>query len=551
MSFKQAGRLLIAFAAIANSFAQTPRRNIVQLNQGWSQREVEFYNHASEGTNLAPLEFVLNLPDPARPTTLFKDKLAREYGFIPSEKSELNPYGLPVGFAIDERPKAMGDRPYLGLTCAACHTRQLTYGKWILPVHGGPALVDMPRFKQDLFDAFGQLLTKPDLASRFARGVLQHAPSADETQALLAEVREFTGPIALTAKLQAGVNMPNFGPGNLNALSQGNYNNAALVGWFISKGLMPPSPTPPLLPAFEGSVNYPSMWFAPHDDWAQWFAGIDDPGPRNWIQSVSTSEVRPPKMIAALGPRSLLASIHFDNIAGIQRSLELLRTPQWPEEVLGSLKRNLVKEGKAIYDEQCKNCHFHKPLPPNSLGVVFTRRPAVDVGTDPTAYKQFAVNAADRVEGLKRISSQIIALRTAQLQQQVGAEQAENYLKFYSKGRPNEYRLAQDDYLPDVKTPKSGASYWASPMEGIFASSPYLHNGSVRTLWDLLTPPEKRPKKFHTGSAEYDVEGVGLKDSGLFLYDTSEPGKSNAGHEFGTELSMPKKMALVEYLKSI
>ena len=87
-----------------------PRAQIVHLNQGWSEREARFYDHANEGTNLAPLEFLLNLPDPARPDSKFVDRLANDYGFIASEQSADNPYGLPVGFAIDDRPATYGDR---------------------------------------------------------------------------------------------------------------------------------------------------------------------------------------------------------------------------------------------------------------------------------------------------------------------------------------------------------------------------------------------------------------------------------------------------------
>jgi hypothetical protein len=72
-----------------------------------------------------------------------------------------------------------GDRVYAGITCSACHTRQLTYStrgedgeaasSWILPVHGGPALVDIPRFNRDLYDAFFALLEDDGLAQEFAR----------------------------------------------------------------------------------------------------------------------------------------------------------------------------------------------------------------------------------------------------------------------------------------------------------------------------------------------------------------------------------------------
>lgn len=540
----------------------------VQLNQGWSEREAAFYNHANEGTNLAPLEFVLNLPDVAKPGSKFVDTLTSTYGFIPSPKSSTNPTGLPVGFAVDERPKAVGDRAYVGITCAACHTRQLTFSKvdagvtssWVLPVHGGPGLVDYQRFTTDLYDAFLAVLDNDAAASQLAQGVLARDPGADDLAALRQEIREFIAPVVATRAMLTKLTIPavDFGPGNLNALTQGNYNNLGLFQVLMAKGIIkPPPPSPPAPPTptphFEGGVNMPSMWFAPADSWAQWFAEIHHPGPRNWVQSVSTSPVRPPKLIAAAKEGVVVASIHFDNITQVQQSLERLRTPQWPEAVFGTLDRAQVDAGRAIYDEQCARCHTRTTLPPNELGIVFKDRPAFDVGTDATAYTQFAENVALRVGGLQRLSDSILKFRQAQLEQKFGAAAAANYMKFDSKGRPNTFALAQDTYKDntEAKWPRSGAAYWASPMEGIFASAPYFHNGSVRTLADVLAPPEQRAKTFHTGSNEFDAEVVGLKDAGPFVYDTSQPGKGNGGHLFGTDLPADKKRALLEYLKSL
>ena len=241
---------------------------VVQLNQGWSEREAWFYNHANEGTNLAPLDFFLNLPDPAKPGSKFVDKLTNDYGFIPSEKSSFNPHGLPVGFAIDERPASFGDRVYVGITCSACHTRQLTYSKanstYVLPVHGGPGLVDIQKFKNDLYDAIFALLQDDKRAGEFAQSVLNRAASPDNLAALRNEIREFTEPVAVTRSLLTEWKIPpaDFGPGNLNALTQGNYNNIGLYVWLTKKGLAPPDPNPPAQPRFEGSVNLPPMWFA-------------------------------------------------------------------------------------------------------------------------------------------------------------------------------------------------------------------------------------------------------------------------------------------------
>jgi mono/diheme cytochrome c family protein len=343
------------------------------------------------------------------------------------------------------------------------------------------------------------------------------------------------------------------GPGNLNALSQGHYNNLGLASWLAKKGLLQPSTVAPPRPGFEGSVNLPAMWFAQGDTWAQWFAEIHDPSARNWIQSVSTSPVRPPKLVAAAkDPGVMLSSVHFDNIAEVQRLLGLVRPPQWPEAIFGGLDRTKVDQGRALYEQHCAECHARTAAPPNELGVVFKERIAADVGSDPTAYVQFAADLDVRAEGLRRVSRNLLALRQAQLAARVGPAEVANYVRMDSRGRPNHYALARDHFRDSAtaRWPRSGAAYWVPPLDGIFATAPYLHNGSVRTLTALLTAPDQRPTRFRTGSREFDVEAVGLRDAGTFLYDTTQPGKGNGGHPFGTALDAQHKAALIEYLKS-
>ena len=539
----------------------TPVTHVVQLDQGWSAHEIKFYAHATEGTNLAPLDFVLHLPDPAKPDRLFIDRLTTEYGMIPSPKSEMNPHGLPVGFAIDKRPAApeIGDRVYVGVTCSMCHTRQLSFRRadapddtWLLQVHGGPSLVEYSRFKNDLFGAFLAVVSDDDLARRFAQGVFGKEPQADDIAALRGEIREFMGPVLMGQEVMKDGNVADVdsGPGNLDALSQGYYNNVGLTGWLQQKGLVPPSDTLPSFPRMEGVSNYPPMWFSPHDTWAQWFAEIHHPGPRNWIMAVSTSEVRPPKMIAAQKQAVTVATVHFDNIAEIQQSLEVLRTPKWPEDVLGPIDHAAAERGRAIFEQQCASCHTRTVLVPNELGIVFKYRPAFDVGTDPVAYQQFK-DSGDRVSGLVSLSNSLLKLRQAQLTKQVGADEAENYIKMDSRGRPNQFALAGDESADNATWPKSGAAYWAPPMEGVFATSPYFHNGSVRTLTEVLTPPAERAKTFHMGTNAFDAAGVGLKDEGHYVYDTSQLAKGNGGHPFGTDLPADQKATLIEYLKSM
>jgi len=105
-------------------------------------------------------------------------------------------------------------------------------------------------------------------------------------------------------------------------------------------------------------------------------------------------------------------------------------------------------------------------------------------------------------------------------------------------------------------------SYKARSLNGIWATAPYLHNGSVPTLYDLLLPKKRdkdpangeyRPDKFRVGSREFDPYRVGLKSDGYngFLFDTSHRSNSNAGHPWGTDLDKEKRLDLLEYLKSL
>jgi hypothetical protein len=107
-------------------------------------------------------------------------------------------------------------------------------------------------------------------------------------------------------------------------------------------------------------------------------------------------------------------------------------------------------------------------------------------------------------------------------------------------------------------------AYKVRPLNGIWATPPYLHNGSVPTLYALLSPVAERPKTFYLGNREYDPKDVGYrteKFDGGFEFDTSIPGNRNTGHEFnngrirdgviGRGLSPDERRALIEFLKTL
>jgi hypothetical protein len=119
---------------------------------------------------------------------------------------------------------------------------------------------------------------------------------------------------------------------------------------------------------------------------------------------------------------------------------------------------------------------------------------------------------------------------------------------------------------------QAGLGYKARPLNGIWATAPFLHNGSVPTLYDVLSPVAERPKAFLLGDPSFDPVRVGvvtrtvepdgrLYDAqGYFILDTSRPGNRNTGHEFsnrkgsgviGPALSPDERSAIVEFLKTL
>ena len=103
-----------------------------------------------------------------------------------------------------------------------------------------------------------------------------------------------------------------------------------------------------------------------------------------------------------------------------------------------------------------------------------------------------------------------------------------------------------------------GAAYESRALHGIWAAAPYLHNGSVPNLWELLTPAKERKSTFMVGSRTFDPQRVGYDteqspfSAAKFVTDPANAnGNGNAGHEYGTDLVPDDRWAIIEYLKGL
>ena len=141
--------------------------------------------------------------------------------------------------------------------------------------------------------------------------------------------------------------------------------------------------------------------------------------------------------------------------------------------------------------------------------------------------------------------------------------------KAYEDLKYSEEQQKERDGFDIRDLPQVVAGYKPRPLGGIWATAPFLHNGSVPTVYDLLSPVDQRPRTFRVGSREYDTEHLGLKlpQSGYWEFNTELKGNLNTGHEFnvgykewkegdppargliGPLLSKDDRLAIIEHLK--
>jgi mono/diheme cytochrome c family protein len=552
----------------------------------WSEADRQLYYYTPQGTQVKGLEYdwfqALELPF-SRAKFAAPDYLAR-FGFLvePGQQATAsNPANLPVGFARHEDDET--GRAYLDVTCAACHTGELRYNGQAIRIDGGAAMHSLASTVPTLRGgSFGQALGmsmaftyyNPLKFRRFAHEVLGVNDERDRDQ-LRHDFKQVLDRLLGTAynDWHRGLYPTEEGFGRTDAFGR------------IANTAFGDAIDPANYRVANAPVSYPQLWDIWKFDWVQWNGSAMQPMARNVGEALGVG-ARVQLLHGNGQPipeaQRYASGVRVRDLHTLETTLMRLAPPRWPEEVLGNIDLDQASLGRALYQENCAYCHEAKPKPADKrfaqdrnpewrMRVV----PISIVGTDPNTADNIADHRFDLTRlgwtqgELDRLDVRLYGKSSGPLDlSSVSSAKGLAYLTAYVEDRayrdagigPQE-RAEFDGYgLPIGVQELRG--YKARPLDGIWATPPFLHNGSVPTLFQLLSPVAERQKTFWVGSREYDPKHAGIRTErfkGGFLFDTSITGNSNRGHEFragcrgngviGRALAPHERWALVEYLK--
>jgi len=503
----------------------------IAVDQGaqWTDAVRNAYYTEDQGVRSIPYSWLSSLNDLTG--VPFLNNNLKRYGFLPIKDRQ-----LPVGFALGRDTSKILS---VGMTCAACHTREVKVGEEFYRIDGGPALINNEKYSKDIESALiatvnSQVQFEQFLDKVIAASITNGDPAINDRIALRNKVIRYQQNLSLFNKLSLPT-ADMWGVGRTDALNQ-IFNRVA--GIDIS-----PYPDSMLVSNIKPAnkpVRFPFIWNMQYQDYTQWGATSVN-GNSNQALLRNTAEClgvgaqfRPVPNPTMPDGFDYLAvnSIKFSGLLALEGYINKMGAPKWP----WSVNNSLAAQGANIFAANCASCHGKKPGEYRPPSTTTWATPAENVGTDSWYFNSLTRTANPGV--LSKLFP------------------ADGPLADISKTVTQ--KILQQ-YQPSISlispTNKSGVGkYESRVMEGIWAAAPYLHNGSVPTLEDLLKPASQRPGTFLVG-INFDTLRVGLSVNqpvqAGYQFNTSTVGNSNAGHEYGIQLSAQDRAALLEYLKTL
>lgn len=546
----------------------TPTADWTYFDQGWSPTERDSFWFTSQGSRIMPYDWFTALEAPTEEAPFFTAARMHDLGYLPTPKSDQNPGGLPIGFALDV-DKVTGES-FVGLTCAACHTNVIEHeGKSFL-IDGAPTLADFVGFFEGVVVTLQATRDDEAKFDRFAHKVLADKYEPAEIEKLREALIEHA---EYTEQRQNAAALPDHYPedftsfGRLDAFT--NIENAGSV--FALD--MPGNGSPAI-----GPVSYPFLWGTHQSDVVQWNGSAKNiprtigPLIRNTGEVVGvfgglkiTKPDGEPKVPGL--PLDYTSTADFAGLVALENFVKTLKSPQWddPNSNLPEVDPELVAQGAILFGETCSGCHQVIAAEDQMTNYEAVMVPIGKIKTDATTAMIGLTNNAETgiLEGVP-----MYVLTGAPMQATmpaitipvngVAGLMAPMVMQQMKEKNVNvgshSHSASHEDDAQEAPNP----SYKARPLNGIWATAPYLHNGSVPNLWELLKAPEVRTQEFWVGSQKFDPKNVGfVTNEGKNLFKVMHegepmPGNSNLGHVYGTgNMTDDEKWALIEYLKTL
>ncbi|HEX8797448.1 MAG TPA: di-heme-cytochrome C peroxidase [Terriglobales bacterium] len=549
-------RLAPVQASSAQSSPAAGDSGVVFLDQGWSPEVREEYYHISQGSTVIPYDIFLNLEVAGGQELFRSDANCERYGLTPDPANpKWNPDGLPIGMSKTVTTDGPWKGEAVGVTCAACHNTELFYQGKRIRIDGGVGNhFDFEAYLAAFDEAMQETLAD---SAKFDRLAARMGASSQDAKSQLHSRFASAADRIHHYRMRVLVTPYPWGPSRMDAIALIVNRVTSIAPEIPENWSTPQAPTKP-----------PFLWNSPQGLWTQWRAVQQDPINRNLTETMG---VYMSMNLTAKTPQEGLytSNARLKNLEEIEEWLDHLAPPKWPEEVLGKIDRAKAAEGKKLFVTLCAGCHNSYPYTwtePNKYGKRFIKVGVIAqsyVGTDPNQFEDlrpYAITAqlAPNLPGpLKDKDLVPTGALYGGLQESI----LQTALKQLNPSPEEAIKIHGYRDLPVPAPPQR--AYKAAPRDGVWATPPYLHNGSVPNLYEMLIPAKERTKKFYLGR-DFDPVKVGVDTSGksgTYLVDTTLSGSSNAGHSFenaplgngviGPLLTEEQRWALVEYLKSI